>query len=453
MALRNRLVSLTLLLVGVTVLWAQGCLAGRDRSPASAAPAKAGVRDDRFGVTGGMSGKDANARLAELGVGWVRIPVNWSQIESQPGRFHWDKVEQALQAQRRSRPERNVMVTVRAIREGERPTPGKRNQVVAATLPRDLEAYHDFLYEFAKRGRGVVDCWQIENEQDSAHWWNGSAQEYLQLLQVAHRAIRAADPGAKIALGGFTSEILTIAALDAKGESREEIARQLGRRGKIEPEQIAAARANVAKVEAILAGAKDLVDVVDVHLYNDYQSIPARVAWVKGRMQASGYDKPIWATEIGGPDILVTPYSEQAQAEELVKRMTLTLASGVEKAFWLGLTEMETQGERFNHLGLVKRSGEVKPAFQAYRAMIRALNGIDYESSIPISGGSGFRFGRGEKVAWVLWAQREARVALETQAPKVRVAQLTGTRTVEATRGVVTLSLTSSPMLVTAASP
>jgi hypothetical protein len=294
-----------------------------------------------------------------------------------------------------------------------------------------------------------VDCWQIENEQDSKTWWTGTAQEYLELLRVANRALRAADPGAKIALGGFTSEILTIAALDAQGVKKEEIARQLGHRGQLGSKEIAAARANVAKVEAILAGAKDLVDVVDVHLYNDPQALPTRVAWVRSRMRAHGYEKPIWATEIGGPDSLVSPYSDRAQSEELVKRIALALGSGVEKVFWLGMIEMETQGERFNRLGLVRRSGEVKPAFRAYQGLIRSLNGLDYQDAVPVPGGSGFRFGRGDKALWILWADQKGEAELETSAPKLRVTQLTGqTSTVAASRGLARISLTSSPVIV-----
>jgi hypothetical protein len=207
----------------------------------------------------------------------------------------------------------------------------------------------------------------------------------------------------------------------------------------------------------ILARAKDYVDVVDIHLYNEYQTIPARVAWLREQMRANGYEKPIWATEVGGPDTLIVPYSDEANAQELVKRVALCLASGVQKVFWLNLMESEAagaRGGRFDRMALVRHQGRQKPSFSAYQTTIRQLDGMAFESSLLVPGGYGLRFGRGTHTVWVLWADRGTEIGLETGTPAVQVVDTDGrSETLQTENGSVRLALTVAPVFVASERP
>jgi hypothetical protein len=421
--------------------------------PAGSAPRAAVAppgHADRFGITGGTRGRDVPQLMRELGVGWMRIPVNWYEVEPRADLSLWKQVEQVIAEYRRTYPGLHFMVTLRARSPwaGEK-APAKVSP--KATLPpRDLDAYYRFVLGMAARGRGVVECWQIENEEDSGAWWAGTAAQYLELLRTAHRAIRAADPQAKIALGGFTSEMTTVASGLAQGRDKSEIARQLGVKGPVDPRAEAWVRPSLDQMEAILAGAGPYIDVVDIHLYNDYHSIPDRVQWLRDRMRAHGYEKPIWATEVGGPDTAVDPFSETAQAEQVEKRVALALASGVEKVFWLGLHDMRNQGPRWDHLGLVTAAGVKKPAFRVYQALIRTLGNLP-ASHLEVPGGYGARFGEGASARWLLWSDRGVRYRLAVRSSAVRVVSVSGaTRLLQADKGAVQLSLNGSPVLVEA---
>lgn len=407
-------------------------------------------RYDRFGVVGRTAGDRATKLLDELAVGWVRIPVNWSEVEPRAGSHNWQQVTAAVASQTRTRPRMHVMVTLRAKSPRAARSASGKDSSKATVPPRDLDAYYDFVYGMARRGAGTVACWQIENEMEGQSWWQGSSRDYLDLLKTAHRAVRAADPSAQIALGGFTSQSSTIAAFASRGASQEEIAREIGfGKGRADPQAVSRLRRNQEFMDDVLAHGGPYFDVADLHLYHRYQTIPMRVEWLRSKMREYGYQKPIWATEVGGPDPLMEPYSESVQAQEVIKRVALSLASGVEKVFWLGLTEMPDQGERFHHMGLTTVGGRRKPAFRAYQLTVRKLADLPYSDALDIPGGYGLRFERGTQVLWVLWADRGARLALQANSPQVRITRSDGKEELRTTEeGLLDLQLTADPVFV-----
>jgi len=420
--------------------------------PASAHADSAGLRSDRFGIVGRTVGRTATTHLDDLGVGWVRIPVTWGQVEPRRGDYKWAAVSDAVRAEARTRPGMRAMVTLEAKSPWAGRGTGGEVGEKATVPPRDLDAYSRFVHGMVTRGRGVVECWQIENEMESQFWWAGTSQDYLALLRTAHRAIRSADPSAKVAVGGFTSWTSSAAVLVDAGKSKAEIARELGygEIGGRDTSQVeASVRRSLSFVDDVLGQGAEYFDIVDLHLYHRYETIPMRVEWLRAKMRANGYEKPIWATEVGGPDTAVLPHSDSVQAQEVVKRVVLALSSGVEKVFWLGLSEMHDQGERFKRMGLTTTSWQRKPAFEAYRLTIRKLDELRYSSSVEVAGGYGLRFGQGAQGVWVLWADRGAKLRLQTGARHVLVTHLDGREERLTTDGgEVELSLTARPIFV-----
>ena len=82
--------------------------------------------------------------------------------------------------------------------------------------PRGLElAYNDpnnswgqFVRKLATRQRGVVDNWIVWNEPDMfqpglRYTFDGSYEQYAQLLKVAYLNIKEVNPEAKVIVGGF----------------------------------------------------------------------------------------------------------------------------------------------------------------------------------------------------------------------------------------------------------
>jgi len=344
----------------------------------------------------------------------------------------------------------HVLVTLRAKSPWAAGKTAEKASSKATVPPRDLDAYYGFVNGMASRGAGVVDCWQIENEMEGQSWWLGSSEDYLALLQAASKAVRSADPSAKVVLGGFTSQSSTVAAFAARGASEAEIARELGFGAReAAPQAVSRLRRNQEFMDDVLKRGQAYFDIADLHLYHRYETIPMRVQWLRSKMKEYGYEKPIWATEVGGPDPLVERYTEQLQAQEVVKRVSLALASGVEKVFWLGLAEMPDQGERFRHMGLTTVDGRRKPAFGAYQLTVHKLGDLPYRDSLDIPGGYGLRFGSGSRVLWVLWADRGAQVTLQAKAAQVVLTHLDGREEKRnTTEGSLALRLTEDPVFV-----
>lgn len=409
-----------------------------------------GTLDYRYGVTGGLQGADTNQLLQELGAGWIRLPVLWSQVEPAAGDYRWQQVSKIIQQQARLYPGAKIMVTLHARSPWAGRGTTEKVRKKATVPPRDLKRYYDFVYGMAQRGRGIVQVWQIENEEEGLSWWSGTPEEYLALLRTAYRAVHAADPEAKVALGGFTGNMSLIAALLDRGASEPEIATALGHpEYRSRPKVTAAFRRSVDFINAVIAGGKDAFDVADIHLYDSYSSIPLRVEWLRKAMRAHGYERPIWTTEVGGPDPVFAAYSDQTQAQEVVKRITLALASGAEKAFWLGMHEMPNEPPQFVKMGLTA-NGRKKPAFLAFKLLIRKLDDLPYRSSLTIPGGYGLQFGDGERSVWVLWADRGAKVSLkEVKAPSLRITHLDGRgEETISTAGRAELTLDAWPIFV-----
>ncbi len=72
--------------------------------------------------------------------------------------------------------------------------------------PKDYKDWYNFCYNLAKemkRHPNIVS-YEIWNEMDAVGWWDGTREQYKELLKQGALAIRAADPGKEILLGGMT---------------------------------------------------------------------------------------------------------------------------------------------------------------------------------------------------------------------------------------------------------
>jgi hypothetical protein len=74
--------------------------------------------------------------------------------------------------------------------------------------PASPETYARFVGAIAARYKGKVAAYEVWNEQNLAREWGGlgrqSPAEYVALLQVAYRTIKAADPNALVLTGALT---------------------------------------------------------------------------------------------------------------------------------------------------------------------------------------------------------------------------------------------------------
>jgi len=162
--------------------------------------------------------------------------------------------------------------------------------------PQYLDDYAEYLRNLVERydGDGVDDMpglrfpiryWEIEAEWGT--FWQSSVADYLQLLRLAHKTVKAADPQAKIILQGFL--LMGIFDGDPNLEKLEE--------KKADPTYGAKVRQALADLELVMKH-QDLFDAVEFHSLGDWSEIIGTTRHLRAAMRRYGYEKPIWAGDI-----------------------------------------------------------------------------------------------------------------------------------------------------------
>jgi len=213
--------------------------------------------------------------------------------------------------------------------------------------------------------------------------------------------------------------------------------------------------------EAFASGGLKHLDVVSVHPYRQPQppegssarrSIDADVHALANMMgqHDGGASKPIWVTEVGWPTH--AGFSEEKQAEYLVKCYTLLLSAGVQKVFWFKFMDGMVQSD---HFGLIRNPVSPlglyvpKPSYVAYAVMTRQLTGSSFvkaEHALEDSSGYLFRGSQGD--TWVMWSAKPQTVLVEAD-EDLRVTDLMGKQTrLQPAGGRTLLPLTPAPVYV-----
>ena len=417
--------------------------------------------------------------MVELGADWTRQTLPWKGVEPQRGQFKWETVDGAVAmvdaAERAGRPI-NVLATFRTIS----PWAAARAPVKvreASIPPSDLQDYYRFINATVKRARGRVRYWQVDNEADSPFFWQGSDEEYVQLLRTAYRAIKDADPQAVVVVSGIQlwrrpmieDEIAAgrdQRALDvyrAWAKNNDEAKRAPT------PSSAADLQRMFSQGKAATMGKhqsdfirrlldKDTAqyyDVLDIHIYHPYELIPDIVEWAQATMARQGYSKPIWLTEVSGPNYPELwpneKVGERRQAEEVVKRYVLALGSGVERVFWYVLVAPKHQdtGE-WSRTGLLRRDLSKRPAYHTYRLMTQMLK--DSRSVRTLNIGSAvqaFEFTKPQGSIYVLWCDEGKTVRLPIGPCRLEIVDALGNRSTKETQTEeMELQLSSTPIFV-----
>jgi hypothetical protein len=210
--------------------------------------------------------------------------------------------------------------------------------------------------------REPISMWQVWNEPDLPYFWNRSnfARSYVALLRVAHRAIKRADPRAKVVLASLT------------GDSWRGLGRLYG-----------------------IQGTRSLFDVVGE---NTYAPSPGRVLevlrHVRTTMDRNGdRNKPLLDTEVGWPSALGkseltlgVATTEHGQATKLAALLPMLAANrkalglaGFYYYTWVS-TDVVGSPSPFVFAGLFRYDPDThtfhaKPAFAAFRSVVRRLEG------------------------------------------------------------------------------
>ncbi|MEM3433898.1 MAG: hypothetical protein QXI12_10360 [Candidatus Methanomethyliaceae archaeon] len=342
------------------------------------------------------------SRLADLGVSWGRLNLYWDKIEPRrtvPPTYEWDDTDKVL---RTIAPAKlNLILTVRNNPSWAAETPcGPLNEI-------GLEGLAEFLSTAVKRYSQppyYIKYWELYNEPDvkpsksflqHGGCWGHDSKAYAKMLRIAYEAIKNADPGAQVLIGGiayedFDTNVFAPHFLD----------------------------------DVLDSEGSRYFDILNFHYYpafadvwNRYGTdVIGKASYLRAEMERRGLLKPLIITEIGlptaGPAEDKQSYSDELTARYVVQAMARAASTNLQAAIWFTLIDNPRDARKY---GLLQSDGTPKPAYNAYRVLTRVLSEARFQSTIAAKRGMGLSYPdelegyvflntNSQEEYWVVWS-------------------------------------------------
>jgi polysaccharide biosynthesis protein PslG len=309
-----------------------------------------------------------------LGAGWIRADLSWNDIQYDGRDVHyWNRFDRIVDAANK----RHLMILPVLAYTPPWARPAACNS--QSCRPADPAQFAAFAREAATRysGKGV-HTWEVWNEPNLRSFWmpSPSPSAYTALLRATVTAVRAADPSAKLVLGGLASVSTTGTTISQS-----------------------AFLAGVSRL-----GGNKVVDAVGYHPYTyPYLSSALTSFHTPWERMERGDDSlrsvltvygtpglPIWVTEIGAPTggpgaasdgrpASITPattHVTETRQAQIASDAVRTASTDPHVAALVWYADRDLSADRSsaeNFYGLRRADGSAKPAFAALRAAIAGL--------------------------------------------------------------------------------
>lgn len=318
----------------------------------------------------GLSQNDLNnyfASLKTLGVTWVRWDIDWSTVQTRDvNTYDWINIDRVANTAK-TYGIKSLGIITYAPDWAEISGCG----VGQYCPPKDPNTFATFAGVTANRYKGIVNAWEIWNEENTPNFWSPSpnSQQYGELLKLSYIAIKKVDPTILVLSGG-------LAAAGDEG-------------GNISP---------ITFIKALYTSdVHNYFDAVALHPYTypvDSEYIASWNSWqqmylVRGLMVSNNEsNKKIWVTEFGAPtngpgterslNELDFSYgsdymSEKAQQTLVERASSLYSAdkSWMGPFFWYSLRDNDvSKTTPENFFGIIRYDGTFKPSYTSFKNLI-----------------------------------------------------------------------------------
>jgi hypothetical protein len=143
-----------------------------------------------------------------MGARWVRLHdfgdfCHWRVVEPEQGRFDWRDAEiNELRS-------RGFMILANLghppVWAGRPHPPEQDHGSWTSAPPRDIAEWENYVFKTVEHFRDRIRHWEVWNEPCWEGFFSGTPEEYAELLKVAYRAIKRAQPDAVVIGGCFSS--------------------------------------------------------------------------------------------------------------------------------------------------------------------------------------------------------------------------------------------------------
>ncbi|MCX7957718.1 MAG: hypothetical protein N3B13_01570 [Deltaproteobacteria bacterium] len=147
--------------------------------------------ENSLGVNTHILHNDVYDAVAAAGIPWIRIDVNWFDVEPQQNKFNWNEIDRVVNKALSL----NLKIfatfayTPQWASSGNKDGKSYGNDVPKPGL------YEKALSEAVKRYRGKIYHWGLWNEVNLGGFWEGSADQYVDLIVIpGYNAIKSNCP-------------------------------------------------------------------------------------------------------------------------------------------------------------------------------------------------------------------------------------------------------------------
>ena len=281
----------------------------------------------------------------------LRIAFGWDAMEPERGTFDWSFWDEFV----REAVEEHGLKLIPYVCYTPRWAASDQGPDFWRSPPRDTDDFKRFVEALVRRYGRWLQTWELWNEPDNPAYWTGTTAQFAELLRAGSTGVRAADPKAKVVLGGISWNV--------------EFLEELFCTHRIAP----------------------AVDVVNVHSYFEtwhadaIETLPTYLEAVAHVVRSCGEGEPLWMAETGYSSVgeraevsavyrarFQGEHTPEVQANALVRTLLLALASEqVELLAWYRIHDLPTTEEVIGddnnrHLGLRSEAGAPKPATAAF---------------------------------------------------------------------------------------
>lgn len=138
--------------------------------------------------------------LKRTGVDLLRISFGWDAIEVEKDQYDWlfwdDYVEIAV--------EQYGITLIPYVCYTPRWNSRGDSLMFWNDPPQDFDEFGEFMFDLVTRYKDKIETWELWNEPDlDIYWDTGDAGAFAEFIKIGSKAVKRADPEAKVVLGGM----------------------------------------------------------------------------------------------------------------------------------------------------------------------------------------------------------------------------------------------------------
>jgi len=358
--------------------------------------------------------------LNYMGVSWVLHTFYWGRIEPQQNNWNFEGYDAMVNNAA------NAGIKVLGVLAYDNWWIHADQKAHDYISSEQLPDFLNYVRRTVEHFKGRVGAWCIWNEPSSTRFWNGTVDEYVELVRQTVDVIKKTDNEAVILGGAFHRNVTGLP---------KKMINRLFESGAME------------KVDAVAFHPYEVSANRSLNLYKQFEKI----------VNKYGYDK-IWVTEIGYPTggWYPTKVSEENFPSRIIKTFTLLTAGGAKRILWYQMFDPSNPSKNNSEdfFGLIRvENNYVSKGAEAFRlCALYISDSICYafsQNDLPASL-QAFWFKRENGGTLVLWKDGAGSAQVSLKLPGTeRLQHNIVTGSVSLINSVITIIAGSEPVFIT----